>query len=338
MDDVETFYNRSLSKIYMKSATSQLTTPVVFCIFNRPNETARVFEAIRKARPSKMYVVADGPRTASEKNLCDVTRKIIDSADWPCSVEKNYSDVNLGCKKRIASGLDWIFTHEAEAIILEDDCLPNENFFSYCETLLNQYRNDVRVFHISGSSFLKSPNQFGNDGDYYFSAIPQIWGWATWRRAWQKYDLTLSAWPEFQKTQRLKNIFGNPVVSEYWEYVFERMYQNKYDTWDIAWTFTIVHENALAITPKINLVSNIGYGTSATHTKNTRKGAHLANLPTYPIGIPLKNPPTVTRNIIADEYIFEQVFNIKNTPRKKMVSLLKKYLPKIYILLKKHLG
>ena len=123
----------------------QLNTPVAFLIFNRPHTTQRVFAEIAKARPPKLLVVADGPRNdrPGEAELCAQTRAIIDQVDWDCEVLTHYADKNMGCKKRIASGIDWVFTQVEEAIILEDDCLPEASFFQFCEENLAPARCQI---------------------------------------------------------------------------------------------------------------------------------------------------------------------------------------------------
>ena len=174
----------------------QLTTPVAFLIFNRPDTTARVFEAIRQAKPPKLLVVADGPRPDRPDDVekCKAARAIIDRVDWACEVLTNYSDLNLGCGKRPATGITWVFEQVEEAIIFEDDCLPHPSFFRFCEELLNYYRHDERIMVISGNNF-----QFGRnrtDDSYYFSRYNHIWGWASWRRAWEYFDYDLKLWPK----------------------------------------------------------------------------------------------------------------------------------------------
>ena len=176
-----------------------MKTPVAFIIFNRPDTTKRVFEAIRQAKPPKLFVIADGSRSdrLGEAEKCAATRAIIDGVDWECEILTNYSDVNLGCKIRVSSGLDWVFSEVEEAIILEDDCLPHPSFFAFCEELLEKYRNDSRIMQICGSNVLK--DQVNIDDSYYFSKYGPIWGWASWRRAWQEYDVDMKLWAEVKK-------------------------------------------------------------------------------------------------------------------------------------------
>ena len=175
----------------MEENKKQLNTPVVFIIFNRPDTTQKVFDEIKKVKPKKLFVISDGPRKPSEEKLCVETRKIIDGVDWECEVLKNYSDKNLGLKERISSGLNWVFNNTEEAIILEDDCVPDQSFFKFCEEMLDRYRGNKNIMMIGGSNPLKD---FEIENAYTFSKYYQIWGWATWKRAWDKYDIDMKGW------------------------------------------------------------------------------------------------------------------------------------------------
>jgi hypothetical protein len=240
------------------------TTPVVFLVFNRPDLTERVFRRIAEAKPQTLLLVADGPRSEKEVKICTQVREIIDRVDWDCRVLKNFSDTNLGCKRRVASGLDWAFDQVSEAIILEDDCLPSPSFFYFCQTLLERYRDDERIFMIGGNNF-----QFGinrTEDSYYFSRYAEIWGWATWRRAWQCYDVTMMSWPAFKAAGGMRWAFEHPAEQQYWERYFQETYEGKIDTWDYIWFYTCLSQSGLSILPNINLVSNLGFGPNATHT------------------------------------------------------------------------
>ena len=276
-----------------------MKTPVVFLIFNRPDTTARVFAEIRRAKPPKLLVVADGPRTdqRGEEELVAATRAIVDQVDWPCEVIKNYSDTNLGCKKRVSSGIDWVFSTVEDAIILEDDCLPDPSFFPFCEELLEKYRNDERIGQIGGVNF-----QFGDNAteySYYFSRYSHIWGWASWRRAWQGYDVEIKNWKEVRKTKQLQGIFEGKEVIDYWTDIFNRVYYNKIDTWDYQWSFHLMINRMLTILPHVNLVSNIGFNRDATHTTGESR---FNNMGRGHIRFPLMHPSNVARNVSADKY------------------------------------
>ncbi len=278
----------------------RLNTPVALLIFNRPDTTERVFNAIAKVRPSKLLVVADGPRAnrLGEAELCAQTRAIIERVDWNCEVLTDFAESNMGCKRRVASGIDWIFEQVEEAIILEDDCLPDPSFFRYCEEMLTRYRDNERVGMVSGGNL-----QFGRQrgsGSYYFSKYTHIWGWATWRRAWKHYDRDLTLWPIFRDQGLLAQIFETPGEQEYWRNSFQWVHEGSLDTWDVSWTFTAITHGLLQVVPNVNLISNIGFGANATHTHVV--GIH-ANMPTQPIQFPLVHPKFVLADIEADRYI-----------------------------------
>jgi hypothetical protein len=278
----------------------KVTTAVALLIFNRPDTTARVFEAIAKVKPSKLLVVADGPRVDrfGEADKCAQTRAIISNVDWDCEVITNYSTENLGCKKRVASGIDWIFEQVEEAIILEDDCLPERSFFRFCDEMLERYRLNERVGMVSGGNL-----QFGQsrgNASYYFSRYTHIWGWATWRRAWKHYDRDMALWPSFRDEGWLDRVFASQGEREYWKNSFQWVYDGKLDTWDCSWTFAAITHGMLQVVPNVNLISNIGFGPEATHTHVV--GIH-ANMPTQPMVFPIKNPKFVLADEEADRYI-----------------------------------
>ena len=277
-------------------------TPVVFLIFRRPDLTARVFETIRQAQPTKLLIVADGARNEEEAILCQQTRAVAEQIDWDCEVLRNYSDVNLGCKLRVSSGLDWVFSEVEEAIILEDDCLPTQSFFYFCQTLLEYYRNDERVMHISGNNF-QFRNQTTNYS-YFFSKYGGIWGWASWRRAWKHYDRDMKTWSEINHHNLLDHIFDNWAEKLYWTDIFDRVVKGIPNTWDYQWLYVRWIQKELSIAPTVNLVSNIGFNSNATHTNNDN---HLANMKTEDIW-EIDHPPFIDRDYFADKYVFDYCY------------------------------
>jgi len=283
-----------------------LNTPVAFIIFNRPETTQKVFDEIAKARPPKLLVIGDGARAnrLGEAERVAATRAIINSVNWPCEVLCNFSDRNLGCKVRVSSGLDWVFEQVPEAIILEDDCLPDPSFFRFCEELLERYRDDQRVGMISGDNF-----QFGrryNEDSYYFSRYMHIWGWATWRNRWIGfYDVSMSDWPAMRDSITLSNVLGDPREAAIWKDIFEKTYQGKIDTWDHQWSYANWIRGRLSVLPAVNLISNIGFGADATHTV---RGSYLANLAKHTLRFPVAHPLTLTTNNVADAYTRDRWF------------------------------
>jgi len=286
----------------------KLTTPVAFIIFNRPDTTERVFAEIAKARPPKLLVVADGARAnkIGEAEKIATTRAIINRVDWDCEVLTNFSEVNLGCKVRVSSGIDWVFEQVEEAIILEDDCLPDLTFFRFCQEMLDRYKHDLRVGMISGDNFQFGRNR--NEDSYYFSKHVHVWGWASWRDRWQEsYDVELKKWPWIRDGKWLIDILGNSKEALSWSHIFEKTFQGKVDTWDYQWVFANWIEGRINVMPNVNLISNIGFGDGATHTVTL---SPLANMLTAPIVFPIIHPVGILRNLQADNFTFHSCFNI----------------------------
>ncbi len=297
-------------------------TPILFLIFNRPDETKKVFEAIRQAQPSQLFIAADGarPERSEEAEICQRTRAVVKNIDWDCKVNTLFRDTNLGCKYAVSGAINWFFSNVSEGIILEDDIVPDPSFFKFCEILLEKYRHDTRIMQICGANF-----QFGRqrgDGGYYFSRYNHVWGWATWKRAWQLYDVDIKTFPAFKQQRCIETIFYDPIIQQYWTRAFERMYRKEIDTWDYQWTYAIWCNNGLSIIPNINLVSNIGFGQNATHT--TDSSAVEANHPTYPMK-EIIHPTFVLLNNEADDYTSARLY----LSNKKLIAKIKRYIKRV---------
>jgi len=289
-----------------------LSTPVAFLIFNRPDLTQIVFNAIRQAKPSMLLVVADGarPNCLSEAENCSKARSVIEQVDWNCQVLTNFSQINLGCKRRISTGLDWIFNTVEEAIILEDDCLPHRSFFQFCQELLDYYRNDTRIMAISGDNF-----QFGRrrtKDSYYVSRYNHCWGWASWRRAWQHYDVEMKLWKTIRDGNWLADLLGDRATIDRWTELFDQVASDRIDTWDFQWTFACWMQHGLTILPNVNLVSNLGFSASGTHTT---KPSPYMNLSTEEIQFPLQHPAFLIRDAQADERTQQSIYCERRSAR-----------------------
>ena len=290
-----------------------LDTPVAFFIFNRPETTTRVFERIAAVRPRTLLVVADGPRPAreGEARLCGEARSVLERVDWDCDLRTSLSDVNLGCRARMSSGVDWVFSQVPEAILLEDDCLPHPDFFPFCEQLLARYRDDERVGMIGGTNF-----QFGQrvgSGSWYFSKYAAIWGWASWRRAWRNYDVDCRYWPAFRASGAFDRIM-EPEERWYWIAVLDRMHRGEIDTWDYQWLLSCWVHSMLVAVPQSNLISNIGFGAGATHTV---RHSPYADMPTVGLEWPLVEPPLIIADRQADRRTAAGQYNQSWTRRLK---------------------
>jgi hypothetical protein len=285
--------------------SAALTTPVALIIFNRPETTARVFAEIARARPSKMLVIADGPRVDHPEDVekCDATRAIVERVDWPCEVLTNFSDVNLGCKMRPVSGINWVFENVEDAIILEDDCLAHPSFFRFCEELLELYRHDERVMMIAGTNLL---GEWKSKVSYYFSYFGGTWGWATWKRAWQFFDADLKDWPKIAEAGTIESILANPRHAEYWRECFQKVYDGTIrEAWDYQWLLACWLQSGFRILPAVNLVSNIGHGDQATHTFEVSK---IASMATAAMAFPLRHPRYMVRSVELDDLLQDRIY------------------------------
>jgi hypothetical protein len=276
-----------------------MRTPVALILFRRPDRTQRVFERIRQARPERLFLIADGPRpgNAEEELGCDPARAVVERIDWPCEVVRDYADENLGLRRRVPTGLDAVFDQVEEAIVLEDDCLPDPSFFPYCEELLERYRADERVVHISGSQLLADP---AGRASYHFSRYVHIWGWASWRRAWRLFDLELTDWhagsgPE--REARLRAMFETEAERRYWRHVWD--HSGEIENWDAQWSYAALSRGLLAANANRNLISNVGFGEDATTA--TGDPLDIAGRPLEAMPFPLEHPAEVRRDLAADE-------------------------------------
>lgn len=280
-------------------------------IFNRPDTTAKVFETIRSARPPRLYVAADGPRSGrgGEEERCAQVRRITENVDWPCEVRRLYRAENLGCKKAVSSAITWFFEHEEEGIILEDDCLPDPSFFPYCGAMLERYRNDEKILMIAGSDCSRRKRAGGPS--YYLATYFPIWGWATWRRAWQHYDMTMSAWPEFKRRRGVRKAVRDPLMARWFERCFDSTHRGEIDTWDYQWTFTGLLNGRLSVCPCGNLISNIGY--EGAHMSSDMATGALMNLPRERFEVDaVIHPDRMKTDHAADRAIYRAVMRDVN--------------------------
>jgi hypothetical protein len=300
-----------------------MQSPVLFIVFNRPDTTRKVFEAIRLARPPRLYIAADGPRAdrPDEIKRCEEVRKIATSVDWPCEIKTLFREKNLGCRNGVSSGIDWFFQHEPEGIILEDDILPLPSFFIYCEELLERYRENTNIGMISGCNLVANHIQL--DESYFFSKHNHIWGWASWRRAWKYYDLSMKSWPEWDKKNGLRSVsHGNKLFEIYWKDIFKRSFSGQINTWDYQWTYTCWKNSMLTALPVYNQTYNLGFGLDATHT-TMEAPAYVLNSKPKLLIFPLVHPNTLNLTSNIDELIDRNIYRISYlTIIKRFITLI----------------
>lgn len=283
-----------------------LNTAVLFLVFNRLDTTKQVFQAIREVKPPRLYIAADGARDTKEgeaQKAQAVRDYITSNIDWECEVKTLFREKNLGCKMAVSGAIDWFFENEEMGIILEDDCLPSQSFFWFCEELLERYKDEMRVGMISGDNFQKGIKR--GDADYYFSIYNHIWGWASWANRWKKYDVELDT---ITDTQFITKLFSNKNTQDYWLKTFQTMKEKKIDTWDYQWTFTLWNQDQLTILPNVNMISNVGFGADATHTTGE---SEFSKLTAHDLIIN-KHPLAVQRSIEADDFTSRLMFEKKS--------------------------
>jgi hypothetical protein len=281
---------------------------VAFLIFNRPELTRRVFESIREKQPDRLFVVADGPRPGQPDDVVRVAaaRRVTEAVDWPCEVFRQYADTNMGCRRRVSSGLDWVFSQVEEATILEDDCLPHPDFFPFCEELLSRYRDNPRVVHVCGTSMEERERVEGPS--YGFSRYTLIWGWATWRRAWKSYDVDMKEWPEVRASGEHRSFFLSRAERRYFERCWDDVVANRLDTWDAQWGFAALRNGRVAVRPSVNMVSNVGFGVQgASRTTFTHA---VGNRPTFPMPFPLVHPEGISVDEEGDKRVAAAFFRM----------------------------
>ncbi len=286
--------------------------PVLFLVFNRPERTRQVFEAIRAAQPSHLFVAADGPRPhrLAEAERCEQVRAIATAVDWPCEVHTLFRESNLGCGRAVSEAISWFFDHVPEGIVLEDDCLPDASFFDFGTALLERYRGDRRVFKIAGTNPVGSWPGFAG-ANYFFSSYGYSWGWASWRDRWACFDLNIADWPSFERSSHARHY----PFSRQRNQGFRATHAGLIDTWDYQWHYTISCNHGLVVIPTINLVRNIGFEPEATHTRNA-----MSLYSRNPVG--RLEPPFVPPPCMLPEHPFERAMYrvIAHEARREWIS------------------
>jgi hypothetical protein len=281
-----------------------MRSAVLFLIFNRPKKTRATFACIRAARPPRLYVAADGPRPdrADDEIFCKEARAVTEQVDWPCDVHTLFRKSNLGCGVAVSSAVSWFFQHEAEGVILEDDLFIHPDFFVFCDILLEKYRSAENIMHIGGNNF-----QFGlqrGTASYYFSCLGHCWGWASWARAWAKYDHSMSGLRKVV-SEKVPELFQSGAVREHYQQVFSMTKNGRIDTWAYRWLFSRWKNNGLAANPNVNLVRNIGFSDEATHTRNA--SCVPAHMEVEALHGPITHPSEISRDAEADEWTASSV-------------------------------
>ena len=282
------------------------TEPLLVIAFNRPDLLRVLLDRLRLVQPSRVFVAIDGARPTrdGEAQRVQECRDLVASIDWPCEISTQFQDRNLGCGLGVSTAISWFFTHVERGIILEDDIIPDPTFFPFCSELLERYEHDLRVFAISGCNFVPQDALDRPEQSYRFSQVPHIWGWATWRRSWIQHQLDIAGWRSRLPIRTLWSRVGHSIpATAYWTATFELLARKQVDTWDGQFVLASMVSQQLTATANTNLIENIGFGETATHTVEDRHELTAGSmlLPTAPV------PVVVDRK--ADEWTRIHHFN-----------------------------
>jgi GR25 family glycosyltransferase involved in LPS biosynthesis len=296
-----------------------LKTPILFIVFNRPSQTKIVLESIKAVKPIHLFIAADGARKNNKKDIenCKIVLEIIKNIDWDCNVSYLLRENNLGCKIAVSDAINWFFENVEEGIILEDDCLPNISFFTFCENMLSRYEDDTQIMHIGGTNF-QSKDVTLTDS-YYYSRIVHVWGWASWKRAWDLYNVNIDEYTKPILRKWFTDYKFNKNSFLYWHQAFTSIKENRINTWDYQWTYALWKHNGLSIIPSQNLVTNIGFDKNATHT--TKGAETYALLPVYDLN-EIIHPKSKIVNLSLDNNTFSKWY-IKRSLAKRFIDLIK---------------
>ncbi len=289
----------------------QLTTPIAFEVFNRPEHTRRVFSAIAAVRPTQLFIMADGPRHDHLEDVkrCAEVRAIVEDIRWPCKVWADFAPTNMGCGDRSISGLNWVFEHVDEVIFVEDDALPELSFFQFCHEMLQRFRDDQRVVTVRGVNLFPE-RSLGYS--YFFSSLFGTWGLALWRRTWEQFDPAMTIWPEARERGLLANVFPTRAHWRYWQRILDGCHGEHF-SWDYAFALSCWLQGGLTVVPARNLVRNIGFGADSTHTK---VDTGLGKLPLQTLDFPLHHPPFVLPDRGYDDLACDWLVQETRLPRR----------------------
>ncbi|MEK6927954.1 MAG: hypothetical protein AABX11_05985 [Nanoarchaeota archaeon] len=270
-------------------------TPILLMGFNRPESIRKVLAEVRKARPKQIFLAVDGPRTKEEEKKVKQVRDIAKEIDWPCKINTLFQKKNLGCRNGGITAIKWFFDNVEEGIILEDDAIPTPDFFRFCAEMLEKYRHDNRIMHVSGCNFQRGWQR--ERYSYYFSSYTYMWGFATWRRARKKYDPEAKLYPHLKSKGYIRDLFPNFFERKHMERILNTAYYNNNDAPDTEWLYSVFINSGLSIVPNKNLINYIGFTEDSAHTKS--EDSFLYQPPSV-IAFPLKHPPFIIKDIVAD--------------------------------------
>ena len=282
-----------------------MDTPILLLFFNRSKNVKQLINRLKITKPKKIFISLDGPRKNNSKDLIEIRKilEIITSINWNCEVTKNINSVNLGCKVSVTNAINWFFSKNEYGIILEDDCIPGNDFFNFCEYNLKKYKNNDKIMQISGNNFLLNDKLC--ETSYYYSTINDIWGWATWKRAWDHYKIDISDYNYKKDYKMLLNYYKNKSIVKWMKKYFDNSIRKENDIWSTQWTYAMIKADGITIVPKVNLVKNIGFDRSGT-TKDNFSFKIYSEIEAKQLKV-IKDPKNIKVNYYLDKIRFRLI-------------------------------
>jgi hypothetical protein len=279
--------------------------PVLLLAFNRPDLLERVIAGIRGTGERAVFASIDGPRPdhPEDRKRCAAVRRIVEGIDWATELRLKAEETNLGCGRAVSEAITWALGQVPEIIVLEDDCLADPSFLRFCDEMLDRYRADRRVMHVAGTNWGADRARYGDDS-YAFTSFAPIWGWATWRRAWELNDHELQSW----RRMRLSGTSMEVPLSRRFRRLLEREWDlvlAGHGTWDHQWQYSVIRHGGLSISPAANMVVNLGFRADATQLATEDR--IFSSLPLEAMSFPLRHPRGMTRNESV-EAVFERIY------------------------------
>jgi hypothetical protein len=310
-----------------------LNTPILLIVFNRPDTTIEVFNSIRQIKPQKLFIAADGPRANNEKDatMCPKIKEIVGQVDWNCEVCTYFREENVGCAKNVSEAISWFFSKVEYGIILEDDTVPSQSFYGFCEQMLLKYQHEDTIKLISGTNFLFKENYYSKE-NYYFSNLPSIWGWATWRRAWGEFTFDIGE----VDYNLIESRFKNKAYSKHLFNLIQMSLLKDINSWAVFWLYNFIKNNGIAISPSKNLVTNIGIEGTHYNLKANKDNYGVLNMPAYDLRLDnLHNPKTISINQDLDDIAIKNIVKIEGLKRSYVFLIKKTYALLLNIFYKK---
>ncbi len=273
---------------------------VLILFFNRPDHLQKVFDEVRKARPSKLFLYQDGPRGERDMAGIEACRRVVGDIDWECEVHRKFQERNYGCDPSEYISQKWAFSIVDKCIVLEDDDVPSQSFFPFCKEMLDRYEHDERIGMIAG--FNPEEQLKGYPSDYIFTSVFSIWGWASWRRVIDKWDASYAFLDDPDAMRQVEGIMRQRRLC----YDHRASGKEYYET--IFWASMLLN-SALAIMPTRNLINNLGATDGSTHYTGSlqtmpRRLRRLFTMKRFEFDAPLRHPKYVVEDVDFKEKVY----------------------------------